>query len=92
MRGPLAVRPTALVPDAWKMHPNPVRRYLTVDLPAGTAAELTVSSLIGTRVLRQLSPGGDLPARLDLSALPAGVYLLQVRSAAGSGTRRFVKE
>lgn len=88
----LAVYPTANALNSWKMHPNPVQRYLTVDLLTGAAGELVVTNIIGTQLLRRVSAGGSTSTRLDLSALPAGMYMLQVRTAAGMVTRRFIKE
>ena len=59
--------------------PNPATEWLHVVLPASfaPAAELLVTDLTGRTMLRQQMQGWE--ARLNLTSLPNGVYLLQVR-------------
>ncbi len=82
---------TALEPTAptLRVFPNP------------TAQRLRVEGLSAPTELRLMTPGGQLLRRvrhapdgteLDLSALPAGVYLLQVNRETGPVTYRVVKE
>ena len=71
--------------------PNPVRDYALVSgLPAGRC-QLLLYNATGQRVLHTTAEGS---ARLILSSLPAGVYLLQVLAQDGthSSTTRLVKE
>jgi len=71
--------------------PNPVRDYALVSgLPAGRC-QLFLYNATGQRVLHTTAEGS---ARLVLSALPAGVYLLKVIAPDGthSSTTRLVKE
>lgn len=57
------------------------------------ALELTVLNSLGQAVFHRSVATGSQPLVLDLSALPAGVYVLQGRSADGGSTvRRFVRE
>lgn len=82
---------TALEPTAptLRVFPNP------------TAQRLRIEGLSAPTELRLLTPGGQLLRRvrhapdgteLDLSALPAGLYLLQVNRETGPVTYRVVKE
>ena len=71
--------------------PNPVRDYALVSgLPAGRC-QLLLYNATGQRVYRTTAEGS---ARLILSGLPAGVYLLKVLAEDGghSSTTRLVKE
>ncbi|RYY09678.1 MAG: T9SS type A sorting domain-containing protein, partial [Cytophagaceae bacterium] len=71
--------------------PNPVRDYVLVSgLPAGRC-QLLVYNATGQRVVHTTAEGS---ARLILSSLPAGVYLLKVIAEDGTpaSTTRLVKE
>jgi acetyl esterase/lipase len=71
--------------------PNPVRDYALVSgLPAGRS-QLLLYNATGQRVLKLTAEGS---ARLVLSNLPAGMYLLKVLAPDGtpSSTTRVVKE
>ena len=59
------------------------------------AVQLTISNTLGQRVQETTLPASALsrPQSLDLSALPAGVYVLQARTASGGvEVRRLVRE
>ncbi|MDO7874212.1 family 16 glycosylhydrolase [Hymenobacter sp. ASUV-10] len=71
-----------------QVHPNPVTDVLTVE-NAGAAASLTLTDVQG-RVLRQ-QPVKPSAATLDLHDLPAGLYLLTVRSEMGTVVRKVLK-
>jgi acetyl esterase/lipase len=84
LRATCEVEPLQLVP-------NPVRDYALVSgLPAGRC-QLLLYSATGQRVLKLTAEGS---ARLVLSNLPAGIYLLKVLAPDGtpSSTTRVVKE
>ena len=60
-----------------QLFPNPARRTATLRLPAGTpSAPLTLTDALGRAVRRYLAPAAPETA-LDLSGLPAGLYLLR---------------
>jgi len=85
---------TAANGPALNVYPNPTPDgRLQVEL-AGypNAIELTVINALGQSVFHQSAAAGSQPLTLDLSALPAGVYALQGRSADGITVRRFVRE
>ena len=72
----------------WQLSPNPVARYLTVKGSDRTATDYVVVDSGGSDVTdRVVIQGGSDADRLDLGALPAGVYF--IRSERGSA--RFVK-
>ena len=88
---------SASAATALTVYPNPTPNgHLTVELTGyREAVQLTISNTLGERVQeRTLAPAAlATPQALDLSALPAGVYVLQARTASGSlEVRRIVRE
>ena len=54
----------------------------------GVTAEVMLTDAAGRRLATDLLPGG----RLDLSGVPAGVYVLSMWTEAGVATHRLVVE
>jgi len=79
------------------LYPNPAQRRATLLLPAlagAGRATLTVLTTLGQQVQSQtvaLAATGTT-ATLDLTGLPAGLYLVQVRAADQQATLRLVVE
>ncbi|MDO7848438.1 T9SS type A sorting domain-containing protein [Hymenobacter sp. M29] len=73
-------------------YPNPAADHLTLDLRPAPAApcEVRILSLTGQVLLKATLVGGQL-RELPLAGVPAGLYLLQVRSAQGSTVQRMEK-
>ena len=74
---------TAAASLSWHVSPNPTTGPLALhlDVPPAPGARLRIHDTTGRlRATRPLRPG---PQRIDLSELPAGVYLLSYRSAGG---------
>jgi PKD repeat protein len=94
---PLATRNSAALP-ALSLYPNPtLDGHLRLSLPDAAAAGVyatEVQNVLGATVLHtSLRLGPAAAAELDLSALPAGVYVLHLRDAKGqTATRRVVRE
>ncbi len=75
-----------------KVFPNPVRHYLNVVLPedAGAANTLRLRNLHGALIYaRQEAKAGGYG--LDMSRLPAGVYVLEVETGRGNRSFKIVK-
>jgi hypothetical protein len=68
-----------------KVYPNPASGSVKVELPPGMAgiAELLVYNLQGKMVKREIAKNTDR-CKLDISALAAGVYFLEIRHGSGS--------
>lgn len=78
---------------ALALHPNPLRRYVTLGLasPSPQRASVAVYDLLGRRVLVEEVAAPD-EHRLDLSALVPGVYVVRAALADGTVlTRRVTK-
>ncbi len=75
------------------MAPVPADRMLSITMPGEHAGpvDLRVTDAAG-RMVRQekLVFQGDVPVTVDVSALPAGAYVLHLLSAAGSNAQRIV--
>ena len=77
--------PTATRPDQqalnWDAYPNPATDALTIALPAGTTANAELLDALGRPVRQQ--PLSGPTSTLDLRTLPAGLYLLRLRTPQG---------
>ena len=71
-----------------KVYPNPASAFLMLE-SAAAMQEISVLDAAGRIALKQQI--GATQATLNIAALPAGVYHLQVRGEAGIATHRFVK-
>ncbi|MCB0580728.1 MAG: SBBP repeat-containing protein [Phaeodactylibacter sp.] len=86
---------TPLAPQI-NTYPNPVKDVLQVVVanPSLSACTLQLHSVEG-RLLREQeipAPGSEWTAELGMQGLSAGIYVLTVRSAAGSAGRKVIKE
>lgn len=79
--------PTDLAADAVAVYPNPARDRLYIRADMRPGAPVTVQDLLG-RTLRTFTHDGSGGMEIDLSALPAGAYLLAVETRLGTVTRR----
>lgn len=77
--------PEAPAPSV-RVFPNPASDALTIQ-QTGNEDNLTVRllNLTGSMMLEQTWPFGAGELRLDVSRLPAGMYLLEVRNMGGAG-------
>ncbi|QNE38561.1 S8 family serine peptidase [Hymenobacter sp. NBH84] len=77
----LPTRPAAPV-VTWQAYPNPTTGKLHIEIPPSfSPTDIRLFNQAGTMVLQQAA---TTRTTLDLHAYPAGLYLLQVRSAGGS--------
>ncbi|TNF25932.1 MAG: T9SS type A sorting domain-containing protein [Bacteroidetes bacterium] len=78
------------------VYPNPTRGEFTleVELIGSMDVELTVADMVGRNVIEpeQLRGVSQLRRSFDMEALSAGVYLIQIRTASGSSTKRLIKQ
>jgi len=79
--------------ESFSVFPNPVQDVLTVQMMEnglGNTLQMSIIDLQGRTVLSENKTQSNL--RTDVSALPAGVYILELRSSLGVSSRRFLKE
>ncbi|GAB2956695.1 hypothetical protein GCM10027048_23570 [Hymenobacter coalescens] len=93
---PLVVTATAkpLAGSALNVYPNPTPDgQLRLELTGyAKPAQLTVLNALGQVVRQQAVPAGQSKVAVDLTAQPAGVYLLRVSTDGGIDTRRIVRQ
>ena len=69
----------------FKTYPNPVQDKLFVDGPNGI---LTLTTVSGRKVIEQMH---DIHSSIDFSALPSGVYVLNIATENGTVTKKIIK-
>jgi hypothetical protein len=74
------------------IYPNPSNGHFNVTLDGvlGQADEVKVTSLLGAEVWRHV-PANDGEIEIDLSNMPAGIYILRARKGATEVTSKLVK-
>ena len=72
-----------------RVSPNPVRHSLRVRTDMEVRGTLVVFNAEGQRLTSETMEGRE--ARMDVSSLPAGQYLLRLETREASATARFVK-
>jgi len=95
LRGVINWTPTSIeesagvqMPTGLRLYPNPARDFLVLSFPGiNDETEVAVYSVLGEKVSVRFSGN-----TIDLSGLPAGVYQVVVRSAAGVVSGKFVKD
>ncbi|PWL30370.1 MAG: hypothetical protein DCO96_05150 [Fluviicola sp. XM-24bin1] len=70
-----------------KVYPNPAQDWLFIELPTGDAGTYQLMGVSGN-VVAEGAISGD--ANIQTSALPSGVYLLQIATANGKAINRIV--
>jgi len=69
----------------FKTYPNPVQDKLFVDGPNGI---LTLTTIGGRKVMEQRH---DIQSSIDFSALPSGIYVLNIATENGTVTKKIIK-
>jgi hypothetical protein len=83
--------------NSLKIYPNPARDYIVIaGLTRDLLQEVQILDLTGRIITNSpLSTGNDQQttvSTIDISHLSTGMYLLRVQTAAGTVTKKFVKE
>ena len=78
----------------FQLFPNPTVGQLSLrwTQPLDAPVQVTLLDLMGRRLHSEALPRGRTQLELDLTAQPAGTYLLRFEGEAGSVVRRVVKE
>ena len=69
------------------VYPNPARQYIMIRGTELHSGMISVQNLLGQTVLSTEFPGGQ-EYQLDVRALPAGVYYIQIPSSQGVEIQR----
>jgi hypothetical protein len=87
---PLAVQPTAVPGNKFTVYPNPANDELLINTDASPYNSFTITNQLGQVLLQ-----GTLTAnhtRVDIKALPAGLYFISATGENVIGRMKFVKE
>lgn len=76
----------------FQVFPNPAEDALTIQMPGSEEWAYELSDVSGKQLLSGEVAPGDEKELLDLSQLPAGIYLVKVRRGQVSGVRKVVVE
>jgi alpha-amylase len=84
----------ALLQQAVRSFPNPVTQqlYLVLDAEQWTWHTAKVKDLQGRLLRQHVLPKDALECQLNVDALPAGMYLLEVQHSGGTSVQRFIKQ
>ncbi|MEZ4946422.1 MAG: T9SS type A sorting domain-containing protein [Cyclobacteriaceae bacterium] len=73
------------------LYPNPVRDYLTLQVPDQASVYFSIYSLTGQQVaVPAIQSSGDL--QVDVQALPPGMYVLKGTGRSGNFYKKFIKQ
>jgi len=75
------------------LYPNPALDYITLEIPKYLYAKNTVAEIINSEgmIVKKIDLFGDTPF-LQISDLPAGLYLLKLENQKMKSSKRFIKK
>jgi photosystem II stability/assembly factor-like uncharacterized protein len=76
--------------DMW-LSPNPAHAALTVHITDNQPSHISIISITGQIVYESNSPGTG-KSQVDVSTLPAGVYMVEVKSQSSRRILKFIKD
>lgn len=82
------------LPDEITIFPNPGDHVITVKLDKATGSEMEVSifNLLGKTVMQQHEPALKSGMEMNVSSIPQGVYLLEIKQGDKIYRGKFIKE
>ncbi|WP_282031803.1 endonuclease [Winogradskyella eximia] len=72
-----------------KIHPNPVKNSLTVDLESNISTSIEIFDILGKRVIKN---NISKTSNLNLQALKAGIYIVKITQGNSIVTKKLVKQ
>jgi hypothetical protein len=76
-----------------KVYPNPTAFAISIQSETAESTELIINDLAGRTVFRQtLSASFGAPQQVDISTLPTGIYMLNMKNRKGAWTSKIVKQ
>lgn len=84
---PLSVEKFSL--DTVRLHPNPVKSNLTIDLKSNVATNIEIFDILGKRVFKNTI---DKTSTINLQDLKSGIYLVKMTQGNSTTTKKLVKQ
>lgn len=77
-------------PKEFTIHPNPFKEFITIEYPSSEAAILEILSAHGKLVFKkEIDTSGS--SKVNLSSLPAGLYLVKLKTGNKTLTEKILK-
>ena len=76
--------------ESLKIYPSPTNSILTVETDYIQIKSMTIKNIDG-KILDTYSPN-NRKAKIDVSHLPSGIYLIQINSENKNEIKRFIKQ
>ncbi len=75
------------------IYPNPAQSHITIDFtePSGSDIEVVILSVTGQEMLHLFIPEGTVSESYDISMLPGGLYLMNLRNRLSNVTIKLLK-
>jgi hypothetical protein len=80
---------TTATATSFSLYPNPAQQLLTIQSPADSYSQLTITSIVGQQLLQQ--PVTQPQFTINISTLPPGIYYATMQGTAGTTVKKFVK-
>ncbi len=80
---------TTATATSFSLYPNPAQQQLTIQSPADSYSQLTITSIVGQQLLQQ--PVTQPQFTINISTLPPGIYYATMQGTAGNAVKKFVK-
>lgn len=78
------------IQDSFKLYPNPVKDFITIEMNTLNDAKLDVFDVTGNVVIsKELK---TISTKLNISNLPAGVYLFRISNDTGTVMKKVIKD
>ena len=79
--------------DVW-LYPNPAEDYLVIEAPAsmGTPQSAAIYNMLGKTMMENIPVPSAAPWQVDISTLPAGIYMLNLQFTETVQTLKFIKK
>jgi hypothetical protein len=75
--------------DSIKLHPNPVKNNLTVDLKSDVNTNLEIYDILGKRVFRSTI---NKTSTINLQSLKTGIYIVKITQDNSTITKKLIKQ
>lgn len=75
--------------DSIKLHPNPVKNNLTIDLKSDVSTDIEIYDILGKRVYRSTL---NKTSTINLQSLKTGIYIVKITQNNSTITKKLIKQ
>jgi hypothetical protein len=77
-----------VIDNSLKVYPNPAKESITVDFTSTNGADVSLTDIVGNKVVSTSATAGDSQITMNTSGLPTGMYILNVTTENGKAARK----